>query len=413
MNATINFAESVAISLRSLRANKLRSFLTLLGIIIGVTTVITVVTIIQGLNRYVKFQLFAFGSNSFTVSRTPEIITSLKDAQKMLKRRRIEYADYLYLKANARASRLVEAGYSRGGKVKYGTKSLSDIRIRGETSGNHLTGRTMEVEAGRFLGPDDESYARRVCVIGNDLRKELFPFENPVGKWLTADGRKYRVVGAIKGMGKILGMSLDGFLTIPITTFQKHYALSGRSLTINVLARDVESLDAAKEEVRTIMRSRRKLPFNEEDDFAIEDSQTFIDFYNNLTRTLYAAMIAVAAISMLIGGIVIMNIMLVSVTERIGEIGLRKAVGARRRDILIQFLIESSSISAVGGLVGLTLGFLFAKGISMLTSLPAALEPWSVVLALAMSSSVGLFFGIFPANRAARLDPVVALRSME
>jgi putative ABC transport system permease protein len=184
-----------------------------------------------------------------------------------------------------------------------------------------------------------------------------------------------------------------------------------RSLTINVKARDVESLDAAKEEVRTIMRGRRKLGFGQEDDFALEDSQTFIDFYNNLTRTLYMAMIAVAAISMLIGGIVIMNIMLVSVTERIGEIGLRKAVGARRRDILIQFLIESSSISAVGGLIGITLGFLFAKIISALTSLPAALEPWSVAVALVMSSSVGLFFGIFPANRAAKLDPVVALRS--
>jgi putative ABC transport system permease protein len=411
MNTNINFAESVSISLHSLRANKLRSFLTLLGIIIGVTTVITVVTIIQGLNRYVKFQLFAFGSNTFTVSRAPEIITNLKLAQEMLKRKRIEYEDYLYLKANAGISEMVEAEYGSSGTVKYGAKSLADIRIKGETAGNYQTGRTMEAEAGRFLGPDDETYARPVCVIGDDVRKELFPYENPVGRWLTANGRKYRVIGTVKGLGKILGMSLDNFVTIPITTFQKYYSANRRSLTINVKARDVESLDAAKEEVRTIMRSRRKLNFSQEDDFALEDSQTFIDFYNNLTRTLYIAMIAVAAISMLIGGIVIMNIMLVSVTERIGEIGLRKAVGARRRDILIQFLVESSSISAVGGLIGITLGFIFAKVISALTSLPAALEPWSVALALIMSSSVGLFFGIFPANRAAKLDPVVALRS--
>jgi len=411
MDTSINFAESVAISLRSLQANKLRSFLTLLGIIIGVTTVITVVTIIQGLNRYVKYQLFAFGTNSFTVSRAPEIITNLKDAQQMLKRKRIEYEDYLYLKANTRVSRMVEAEYGRSGTVKYGPKSLADIRIKGETAGNYLTGRTMEAEAGRFLNEDDEDFARQVCVIGYDVKKELFPYENPVGKWLTANGRKYRVIGVVKGMGKILGQSLDGFVTIPITTFQKYYSSSRRSLTINVLAGDVESLVAAKEEVRTIMRGRRKLSFGQEDDFAIEDSQTFIDFYNKLTGTLYMAMIAVAAISMLIGGIVIMNIMLVAVTERIGEIGLRKAVGARRRDILIQFLIESSSISAVGGMVGITLGFIFAKVISALTSLPAALEPWSVLLALALSSSVGLFFGIFPANRAAKLDPVVALRS--
>jgi putative ABC transport system permease protein len=164
-----------------------------------------------------------------------------------------------------------------------------------------------------------------------------------------------------------------------------------RSLIINVKTKDERSLVAAKEEIRTIMRSRRKLNFSQEDDFAIEDSQTFIDFYNNLTRTLYMAMIAVASISMLIGGIVIMNIMLVAVTERIGEIGLRKAVGARRRDILVQFLIESSSISAVGGMIGITLGFVFAKMISALTALPAALEPWSVLVAIVMSSSVGLF----------------------
>jgi putative ABC transport system permease protein len=410
MNASINFGESVSISLRSLRANKLRSFLTLLGIIIGVTTVITVVTIIQGLNRYVKFQLFAFGTNSFTVTRAPEIITSLKDAQEMLKRKRIEYEDFLYLKANTRVSRMVEAEYGRGSTVKYGPKSLSDIRLKGETAGNYLTGRTMEVEAGRFLNADDEAYARQVCVIGFDVKKELFPYENPIGKWLAANGRKYRIIGVVKGMGKILGQSLDAFLTIPITTFQKYYDSRRRSLTINVLASDVETLAAAKEEVRTIMRGRRKLGFMQADDFSIEDSQTFIDFYNRLTGTLYAAMIAVAAISMLIGGIVIMNIMLVAVTERIGEIGLRKAVGARRRDILMQFLIESSSISAVGGMIGITLGFIFAKVISILTSLPAALEPWSVVLALALSSSVGLFFGIFPANRAAKLDPVEALR---
>ena len=411
MNANINFAESVAISLRSLYANKLRSFLTLLGIIIGVTTVITVVTIIQGLNRYVKYQLFAFGTNSFTVSRTPDIITNLKDAQEMLKRKRVEYEDYLYLKAGMRVSRMVEAEYGSGGSVKYGARSLADIRIKGETAGNYLTGRTMEAEAGRFLNADDEAFARQVCVIGYDVKKELFPYENPLGKWLTANGRKYRVIGVAKGMGKILGMSLDGFVTIPITTFQKYYAVNRRSLVINILARDVESLDVAKEEARTIMRGRRKLGFSQADDFTIEDSQTFIDFYNQLTGTLYVAMIAVAAISMLIGGIVIMNIMLVAVTERIGEIGLRKAVGARRRDILIQFLIESSSISAVGGIIGITLGFIFAKVISALTSLPAALEPWSVALALALSSSVGLFFGIFPANRAAKLEPVVALRA--
>ncbi len=219
-----------------------------------------------------------------------------------------------------------------------------------------------------------------------------------------------RVVGVVKAMGKILGFSLDNFVIVPITTFRKMYSTQKRDVTINIKAHDVESLDRTKEEARTVMRNRRKLSFNQPDDFAIQDSQTFIDFYNNLTRILYLAMVAIASISMLVGGIVIMNIMLVSVSERIQEIGIRKAVGARRKDILLQFLIESASIAAIGGLIGIIIGFLFAKGISAATKLPAALEPWSVLLALLMSTSIGLFFGIFPANRAAKLDPVVALR---
>ncbi len=411
MKTNINVGESVTIALRSLWASKLRSFLTLTGIVIGVTTVITVVTIIQGLNRYVKYQMFAFGSNSFTLTRAPEIITSLKQAQEMLKRRSIDYDDFLYLKQAARVPDLVEAEYSSNGVVKAGSKSLSDIRIQGETHGNTMTGRTIELETGRFMVSSDEQYAREVCVIGFDVQKELFPFGSPVGRWLTVNGRKYQVVGSAKPMGKILGMSLDNFVKIPITTFRKFYNTQRRGITINVKARDVESLEAAKEEVRTIMRNRRHLRYSDADDFSIEDSQTFIDFYNRLTGTLFMAMILVASISMLVGGIVIMNIMLVAVTERIHEIGIRKAVGARRRDILLQFLIEASTISAVGGAIGLVQGFLFAKAISAFTSLPAGLEPWSVVLAILLSSSVGLFFGIYPANRAARLDPVVALRS--
>jgi putative ABC transport system permease protein len=411
MKSNINVGESVAIALRSLWANKLRSFLTLTGIVIGVTTVITVVTIIQGLNRYVKYQMFAFGSNTFTLSRAPEIITSLKQAQEMFKRPRITYEDFLFLKANMRLAESVEAEYEASQTVKVNNKSLTDISIKGETFNNHQTGRAMEIDTGRFLSSDDEQYARSVCVIGYDVCKELFPYTNPVGSWLTVNGSKYRVIGAVKPLGKILGMSLDNFVSIPITTFRKYYDTQRRNISINIKARDVENVEAAKEEVRTVMRSRRHLTFNQGDNFSIEDSQTFIDFYNNLTGTLFLAMIIVASISMLVGGIVIMNIMLVAVTERINEIGLRKAVGARRRDILLQFLIEASTISAVGGTIGIIQGFLFAKAVSAITSLPAALEPWSVALAILLSSSVGLFFGIYPANRAARLDPVVALHS--
>jgi putative ABC transport system permease protein len=275
----------------------------------------------------------------------------------------------------------------------------------------------MEVEGGRFLSKDDEQFARQVCLIGQEIKKELFPMKNPINEWIQVNNRKLRVIGVTKEMGKILGFNLDNFVSMPITTFRKTYpttrARRGGSLRINIKVGTMEQMQDVKEEVRTIMRNRRNLRFNEDDDFSIEDSQTFIDFYNNLTRTLYAAMIAVASISMLIGGIVIMNIMLVSVTERIQEIGIRKAVGARRRDILLQFLIESSTVSGIGGVIGILLGFIFAKVISAATSLPAALELWSVIVAIVMSSSVGLFFGIYPANKAARLDPVLALMRTE
>jgi len=410
MRANINILESVAIAMSSLRANKLRSFLTLLGIIIGVTTVIAVVTIIQGLNRYVKNQMFAFGSNTFMVQRTAEMHKSLKEIQEMMKRRRISYEDFLYIRDNAKIPELVEAVFGAGGFAKVENTIIKELSIRGETKQNYLTGRSMDIEMGRFLSAFDEENAKLVCVIGNDVHKELFKERNPVGEWIQVNQQKYKVIGAAKSMGKILGFSLDNFIIIPITTFRKYYDIDMRDITINVKTRSIEEVEPAKEEIRTILRSRRNLKYSQADDFAIEDSQTFIDAYNNLTGVLYSAMIIIASISMLVGGIVIMNIMLVSVTERIKEIGLRKAVGARRRDILIQFLIESSCIAAVGGIIGVFFGFLIAKTVSLLTPLPAALEWWSVVLAIVISSSVGLFFGIFPANRAAKLDPVVALR---
>jgi len=328
----------------------------------------------------------------------------------MLKRKRIEYDDYLYLKSNLPEALLVEAQFSNSAQVKFENHLLKDVRVTGETYANYLTGRKMELETGRFLSPHDETYATQVCLIGEDVRKELFPYRNPLGQWMQVGGNRYRVIGVVRPMGKIMGFSLDSFVTVPITTFRKQYPVTRRDITINIMAPNPESIPRLKEQTRTVMRSRRHLSFRQEDDFCIEDQQTFIDMYNKLTGTLYIAMIAVSSIAMLVGGIVIMNIMLVSVTERIHEIGLRKAVGARRRDILMQFLIESSTISAAGGVIGIVLGFLFAKIISAATSLPAALELWSVVVAILLSSSIGLFFGIFPANRAARLDPVMALR---
>jgi len=239
---------------------------------------------------------------------------------------------------------------------------------------------------------------------------ELFPTLDPLGRWIRVGSDGFQVVGVGVRKGKLLGMSQDNFVRIPITTLQKVYG-SRRSVSINIHTSSQEQMAQAQEEVRTILRSRRHRAFKQEDDFSFQTSETFIQLYQSVTAGIYFAMIAISSIALLVGGIVVMNIMLVSVTERTKEIGIRMAVGARRRDILFQFLIEASVLSATGGVIGILLGLGLAKLVSAATSLPSRLEPASIVLAVLMSASLGLFFGIYPANKAAKLDPVDALRS--
>jgi putative ABC transport system permease protein len=394
----------------SLRANKLRSFLTLLGIVIGVLTIIAVVSVIQGLNNYVYTKMSFYGANDFSVQKFSMVGTSLKDFKEQMKRKDLTLTEVQLLREKCRSCALIGASVSTQQTVKFGNQFIKNTEIRGVTYLDHEIGSVVELASGRHIQRQDETNSRPVGVIGADIVEKLFPTIDPIGRWIKVGGQNVQIIGVGTKVGKLLGFSQDNYVRLPITTFEKIYG-ARRSLNINIHTLSQEQMAQAQEEVRTILRAWRKRSYNDPDDFSIATSETFIQFYKTATSGIYFAMIAISSIALIVGGIVIMNIMFVSVSERTKEIGIRMAVGARRRDILFQFLIESSVISALGGIVGILLGFSVAKIVSATTAMPSSVEPMSIAMAIVMSWSLGLFFGIYPANRAAKLDPVEALRS--
>jgi len=408
--ARVNVTESVAMAMSSLWSNKLRTFLTLLGIIIGVLTIIAVVSIIQGLNNYVYTKMAFFGANDFSVSKFSMTVRTLKEYKEQLKRKNLTLDDMRIIRNQCRTCELVGATTSTTRTVKFRNQYLKNVEIRGVTYLDHMIGTVEELERGRHIQREDESSSRYVCIIGADVAEKLFPNLDPLGKWIKIGPHNFLVIGIGLKRGKILGMSQDNYVRIPITTFQKIYG-TRRSININIHTSSQEQMNRAQEEVRTILRSRRHLSFTQPDDFSFMSSDTFIQFYKSATASIYFAMIAISSIALIVGGIVVMNIMLVSVTERTKEIGIRMAVGARRLDILFQFLIESASLSATGGIIGIILGFIIAKIVSATTSMPSSIDPTSIVIAILVSGSVGIFFGLYPASKASRLDPIESLRS--
>lgn len=408
--ARVNVSESISMAMGSLWANKLRTFLTLLGIIIGVLTIIAVVSIIQGLNKYVYTKMAFYGANDFSVSKFSMTIRSMKELREQLKRKNLTLDDMRVVRSLCESCELVGASTSTARTVKYANQYLKDVTIRGVTHLDHLIGSVEELERGRHIQKEDESRSRYVCVIGADVVEKLFPHLDPLGKWIKVGTVNFLVIGVGKKKGKILGMSQDNYVRIPITTFHKIYG-TRRNIRINVHTNSQEQMQKAREEVRTILRSRRHVPFGEPDDFSFRSSETFIQIYKSATTSIYFAMIAISSIALIVGGIVVMNIMLVSVTERTKEIGIRMAVGARRMDILFQFLIESATLSATGGIIGIFLGFVIARIVTATTSIPSTIDPASIIIAILVSASVGLFFGIYPASKASRLDPIVSLRA--
>jgi len=406
--ATIAFTEAVRIALDSLWAHKLRSLLTLIGVVIGVMSVITVVSFVDGANRYVAEKVFNLGADVFLVSRRPVVITNYKQFQEAQRRRKITMEDYREVLQECGICADVGASVGGSGEVKVRGNYLKDTNIRGWTP-SVIRIYNVELDYGRLITQSEMEHAAPVCEVGWDIVQNLFAGVDPVGKEIRLDGLPCEVVGVGKKLGSVLGQSRDNWVILPITTFRRRYG-TGDSVTIWIKARSADALSATLDAVRQIVRGLRHLSFKDKDDFELETNQSLLDIWAGVSSGFFGGTIALASISLIVGGIVIMNIMLVSVTERMREIGLRKSLGARRVDILMQFLVESSTISAIGGLLGVAGGVMLSKLVSWVTPLPSSLEMWPIVVGLLMSTVVGLFFGIYPASKAARLDPIVALR---
>jgi putative ABC transport system permease protein len=395
---SMNFGEAVRIATASLWAHKLRTVLTLLGVVIGVMSVIAVVSVINGLNRYVAEKLFNLGADVFLVSRGPAIITNIDEYEATQKRKKFYLDDYAAVRDACRACVAVGASIDRhGAQVKYGTDYVSNTDVHGWTPEMPRL-YDYDLENGRHINQTDVTQAAPVCTVGYDIADKLFPGRDPIGRELRVDTATCQVIGVGKKLGSVMGMSRDAWVILPITSFRKIYS-GDDSVRIWGKAQGTSALDPTMAEVRMILRGRRHLAFSTTDDFVIETNQSFLSIWGQLSGAFFGVTILIASISLVVGGIVIMNIMLVSVTERTREIGLRKSLGARQADIRLQFMIESSTISGIGGIWGVILGILLAKIVTWTTALPSSVQPWSVLAGLIVAISVGLFFGIYPAAK--------------
>ena len=414
--------EAFLVAASSLRQNKLRTALTLIGIIVGVTAVIAVVTIIKGLDQTVANTFNSQGSTVFTISKRPRVITSREDFIKYNKRKDIteEDADAIF--------RLCTICWRMGivandvVNTKHGNQKNENVQMRAISPTSTFDIDGVSLDAGRYWSDAEGQDAHEVAVVGADIVTNSFPglsADQVLGQQLWAGGRPYLVIGVLQPLGKILGASRDNIIYIPFATYKKNFgvnikrgAFSAASLVVLLQTQSAQQLEAAEDQVRAVMRNRRGKTFSDEDDgFALETQDVFLNLYSAATSNIYLVTIGVAAISLVVGGIVVMNIMLVSVTERTKEIGIRKAVGARRKDILTQFLIEAVTVTAIGGALGVISGFGLAWLIALLIGFPLLFSLWSAVLGVSMSSVVGVISGLWPAWRAARLDPIEALRA--
>jgi putative ABC transport system permease protein len=415
--------EAFLVALRSLRQNKLRTGLTLIGIIVGVTAVIAVVTIIDGLNQTVAQTFSSQGSTVFTVSKRPQVITSREDFIKFNKRKAVTPEDVEAI------IRLCTACWRTGVAVnsvqlaKRGDQKVETTQIRGIEPNHMFDIDGVTIDAGRVWTESEGAAGADVCVVGSDMVTNLFPGDAPdraVNQDIWVGGHRYVIVGVLQPLGKILGISRDTRVYIPFATYKKRFGIdfSGQAfspsgvLVVFIQTQSKEQLETAEDQVRAIMRNRRGKTFKDDDDgFALETQEVFLNLYSSATSSIFLVTLLVSGISLVVGGIVVMNIMLVSVTERTKEIGIRKAVGARRKDILTQFLIEAVMVTGIGGAFGVLTGFAFATLIALAIGFPLLFNIWSAVLGVTMSSIVGVISGLWPAWRAARLDPIEALRA--
>jgi putative ABC transport system permease protein len=408
MNRRVLLREPVSVALETLRTHKMRSFLMLLGTILSVSTLIVVIALISGVNRYIADRVANLGSNVFLLTRFP-IITDVEEYVKATRRnKKVTWDDYEALRANMKLPERVGVELRTPGKVRVGSQTLEDCNIRGVTA-NMGDIDIVTPADGRYISEGDDQSRALMTMIGQDVASKLFPNLDPIGHEILIDGRPFQIVGIAKPIGSVLGQSQDNFAYIPIQTYFKIYGTQD-TIWVNIQARGADWMERTEDEARALMRARRHLSPNEKDNFGIFDSATLMGLWKNLTGVIATAMIGVVSVFLVIGGVVIMNVMLATVTERTREIGIRKALGARHHDILLQFLVEATVMAAVGGAIGIITAYAISGLTKATTSVPMSVPFAAVITAELISALVGIFFGVYPAKKAASLPPIEALR---
>jgi putative ABC transport system permease protein len=407
-NPVLAIRDNLVQCFSALRAHKLRTSLTMLGLTMGVATLITVMTIVQGANLYVEQKIANLGTNVFQIARTPFAVTDFNIIVKALKYKKIELDDMRAIAEGCLDCEEVGATASGTVRARSGDKEVPDVSLYGQTA-NMADIDTRTVELGRYFTPSEVEHRADVCLIGDTLVQQLFLGTDPIGKTIRVGNDELIVVGVMEKIGSVLGQDQDNFVMVPLPVFLRMRGIH-TSLTINVKT-SKQNFEKAQDEAELILRARRHLSGKMENDFFIGTKESYMALWRSISSAFFGVFILVSAISVIIGGIVIMNVMLVSVTLRRREIGVRRAVGATKRDILRQFMAESVMQCIAGGVAGITMGFLVAMLLRTYTPFPASVQTWVAELGVFLSSLVGLFFGIYPAMRASQLDPIVALRS--
>ncbi len=406
----LRVGDTLALSFDALRAHRLRTALTILGLTIGVTTLITVVTIIQGANAYVETKVAGLGSDVFQLARTPFAVTDFQIVLRALRYKHVTIDDYRAIAGQCWECAITGASGTAQVRARFRDVEVQDVNLTGQTTSMERID-TREIERGRFFTEVESQRAARVCLIGSTLQERFFAGADPVGRVIRLANQEFTVIGLYEKNGAVLGQDTDNFAILPLSTFLEMRGLRS-SLTINVkVPGSTAAFERAMDHARQILRARRHIGPSQEEDFFVGTKESYIQLWQQISGAFFAVFILVSSISGIVGGIVIMNVMLVSVTERTKEIGIRRAMGATGLDILRQFLTESVIQCLLGGVLGIALGFGLAEVLNNLTTFPAAVQGKVAVLGVVLSSAVGLFFGIYPASRAARLDPVEALRT--
>lgn len=401
--------EPARIAVESMRVHKLRTFLTLLGIILSVSTLIFVIALIEGTNVYIADRVANMGANVFLVNQFG-LITSRKEFLDASRRNKpITYEDFEALRDTMELAQRVGLEARKNGKVRAGTQNIEDVSIRGVTA-NIGDMDVEEPEQGRYITDSDDLRRASTTLIGADIANKLFPGLDPIGRSIAIDGHDFEIVGVAKPIGSVMGQPQDNFVYMPVRTFLKIYGSNRQGMSINIQSRGGEWTERTQEEARAIMRARRHLSPKELDSFGIVGASTLMDLWKQLTGMIAASMVGIVLLFSVIGGVVVMNVMLTAVTERTREVGIRKALGARRADIQMQFIMESVVMCGIGGIIGILFAGTLSVIVDKTTPLPMSMPIYAVVLALGISTIIGLFFGIYPARKAARLDPIEAIR---